>query len=62
MMNMKQYNGKHGCSACEIEGICRQGSHLHRDWPYNQQEVVRSNQQSLLENAREAISTDSVVC
>ena len=34
MLNMKQYNGKYGCSQCEDEGQPRSSSHLVRNWPY----------------------------
>lgn len=34
LLNMKQYNGKHGCHICEGEGVTRATSHLHRNWPY----------------------------
>ena len=34
VLNMKQYNGQHGCSQCEDEGQPRTSSHLHRNWPF----------------------------
>ena len=35
VFNTKQFNGKHGCTYCEEEGITRSTSHLHRNWPYS---------------------------
>lgn len=34
MINMKQFNSKHGCHMCEQESVPRPGSNLHRNWPY----------------------------
>ena len=59
MLNMKQYNGKYGCSACEMEGVSRQNNHLHRDWPYKDSVALRTHL-SLMENARAAVEKDDV--
>ena len=34
LLNMKQYNGKFGCPACEDEGVSRLGARMHRNWPF----------------------------
>lgn len=33
LLNMKQFNGKHGCCFCEAEGTTRNDDWLHRYWP-----------------------------
>ena len=52
--NMKQYNGKYACCYCESERQPRRSSHLHRNWPYEDVRLPRSNE-SIKRNARAAI-------
>lgn len=57
IMNMKQFNGMYGCVYCEDQGTVVGSDHLHRYWPQQTASIPRS----LLSNAREAITTGSVV-
>ena len=43
VMNMKQFNGQHGCTYCEDEGVPRRSRHLHRNWPYNTNSITRTH-------------------
>ena len=56
VLNMKQYNGKRGCSMCEDEGQTSGRSHFHRFWPYTDNPTLRS-QGSMVRNAKEATGT-----
>ena len=56
VLNMKQYNGKYGCSQCEDEGQPRSSSHLVRNWPYSPSSVPRTHQR-VIANAKEALRT-----
>ena len=53
LLNMKQYNGQHGCSYCEDEGVPRPTTHLHRNWPYSESSTLRTHS-GLIANADEA--------
>ena len=54
LLNMKQYNGRFGCHACEDEGIPRPGTHLQRNWPFNSSCNLISHS-SVKCSAREAV-------
>ena len=54
LLNMKQYNGKNGCPACEDEGVPSPGAHMHRNWPFNVICNLRTHT-SVKCNAREAV-------
>lgn len=58
--NMKQFNGKYGCIYCENPGTPRVRTPMVRDWP-PRPGAVRTHD-SILHNARQAISTGEVVC
>ena len=59
VLNMKQYNGKFGCSFCEDEGKTLPNYPLHRFWLYNP--ASARSHQSLLCNARNARRTGEAV-
>ena len=56
ILNMKQYNGRHGCIQCEDEGVPRPASHLQRNWPYSTATILRTHE-SVVFHAREAVRT-----
>ena len=58
VLNMKQFNGKYGCSFCLDEGVTLPGDPLHRFWPTSGPDRTH---QSILENARKAISDSDAV-
>ena len=43
LLNMKQYNGANGCSACDAPGKTFPGCHLHRFWPFDQEGTLRTD-------------------
>ena len=59
-MNMKQYNGKYGCSICMDEGQSPPNCPLQRFYPYTDNCVMRTHQ-SVLDDAREAVETKHAV-
>ena len=59
LLNMKQFNGKHGCCYCYQEGAVRPGCALHRFWPPDAASV--RTHQSVIESAIEATSTRTPV-
>lgn len=61
VLNMKQYNGQHGCTYCEDEGVARASTHLHRNWPYSTSSSARTHE-GIVQNAREAVQNKAVVC
>lgn len=65
LLQMKQFNGKHGCCYCYQEGGVLPGNPLHRFWP--PQATLSSSirtHESVIENAMEATFTDTpvVIC
>ena len=60
MLNVKQYNGKHGCSYCDDEGVSRPGCPMARDWPFTGSAVIRTHE-TQVENAIKAQATGKVV-
>ena len=60
LMNMKQWNGMHGCLYCEDSGTTVDGDHLHRYWPQQESTVARSHL-SLLGNGEAATRTRTTV-
>ena len=62
LLNMNQFNGKHGCSFCEHEGVTMPGSHLVRIWPPAEGCPVPSrNHQSVMQNVHKATASKAVV-
>jgi hypothetical protein len=61
LVNMKQWNGVHGCLYCEDPGVTLGNDHLHRYWPHQDSSVLR-NRASLLKNAELAIRSGTSVC
>lgn len=53
LLNMKQFNGQHGCHLCEDPGKTSALNPLFRWWPYNNASVKRTKQ-SLTANSVEA--------
>ena len=60
VLNMKKFNGAHGCAFCEDKGVPRASSHLHRNWPYTTPCVSRTKQ-SVISNGREYFRTRKAV-
>lgn len=60
VLNTKQFNGQHGCSYCEDEGVPRVRTHLHRNWPYLTSSVTRTHT-GMIQNAREAFQNGAPV-
>lgn len=60
ILNMKQFNGCHGCSYCEDEGTPRLSSHLHRNWLYSSTSTPRTHC-SIMRNARKAVRMNDPV-
>ena len=58
--NMKQFNGKYGCVYCENPGTPRPLRPMVRDWP--PRPGALHTHDSILHNARQAISTGEAVC
>ena len=61
MLNVKQFNGKHGCTNCEYEGIPRASAKSIRDWPYQEDCMHERTHKSLIECAIKAVEGKSVV-
>ena len=53
VLNAKQFNGQHGCTYCEDEGVARR-THLHRNWLYSASSVARTYR-GIIANIREAM-------
>ena len=60
VLNMKQFNGKHGCCYCDAHGKTPPGDYLHRYWPPNSCGAERSHQ-TMLEDAQKNSSTGDAV-
>lgn len=60
ILNMKQFNGMHGCSYCEDEGTPRASNHLHRNWLYSTTSTQRTHS-SIMRNAKKAVRRNSPV-
>ena len=60
VLNMRQFNGLHGCHLCEDEGATSQQNRLLRWWPYNEESVLRTKQ-SLIENSIHATMSNVIV-
>lgn len=57
---MKQFNGKYGCSVCTDEGTGRPGAPMQRYWPYTGTSTLRSHQ-SWLEDLDTTLETNQPV-
>jgi len=53
VLNMKQFNGKYGCSMCFDEGACPPGKPLLRFYPFCDTSRAMTHQ-SMLDDAKEA--------
>ncbi len=60
VLNMRQFNGRHGCHLCEDEGKTAAGNPLFRWWPYNDHQELRT-EKSIIENAVKATMEDEIV-
>ena len=60
VLNMKQYNGKHGCAYCKDEETPRPSSHLHRNWLYLC-DPVECSHQNMISDAKKAIEKGEAV-
>ena len=54
VLNTKQFNGQHGCTHCEDEGVTRTTTHLHRNWPYCTSSIARTHR-GIIDNIREVV-------
>lgn len=61
LLNMKQWNGQHGCLYCESPGSTVPGNHLHRYWTEDATAINRTHT-SLMDNAALATTTQACVC
>ena len=59
VLNMKQFNGQHGCHLCEDEGNNLATNPMLRWWPPNTNQILRSRE-SFLKNCLEATSDNAV--
>ena len=60
VLNMKQFNGKWGCTYCEDEGVPRPTCHFVRNWPYSTTSTPRTHE-SIVRNARRALRENDAV-
>lgn len=60
VLNMKQFNGKHGCHLCEDPGESRADLPMLRWWPYNSVVTLRTKE-SLLKNSLEVALDHEIV-
>lgn len=60
VVNMKQWNGVHGCLYCEDPGTTIGNDHLHRYWPFSPRSRQRTHT-SLLKNAEDATKSAATV-
>ena len=59
--NMKQFNGKFGCSFCMDEGETRPSCPMQRFWPFKEQCTLR-NHQSYEDDVKKAVRLKNAVC
>lgn len=59
LLNMKQWNGRHGCLYCNHEGVTLGTDHLHRYWPPKDSQVRTHS--SLMADAEAATKSGSPV-
>lgn len=60
VLNMRQFNGKHGCHLCEDPGENSPVNPMLRWWPFNGDAVLRSKE-SLLKNSLEVSLDNEIV-
>ena len=60
VLNMRQFNGAHGCHLCEDEGVTSVRNPLLRWWPFNPASVLRSKE-SLIQAAVHVTLTNTIV-
>jgi hypothetical protein len=60
VLNMRQFNGQHGCHLCEDPGENSHVNPMLRWWPYNEGPVLRTKT-SLLKNALDVAVQDKIV-
>ena len=61
ILNVKQFNGKHGCTNCEYEGIPRPSAKMIRDWPYREDCMKERTHSSMIQYARQSVKEKAVV-
>ena len=60
VLNMRQFNGEHGCHLCECPGKNSPENRLFRWWPHDPAAVLRTKE-SFLKNSIAATSENKVV-
>lgn len=60
VLNMKQFNGKYGCSICLDEGESPAGQPMLRFYPYKDTSTPRTHQ-SMLTDARKVVMEGGTV-
>lgn len=60
VLNMRQFNGLHGCHLCEDKGKTAEGKPLFRWWPPNNEQTLRTKQ-SLTDDAIKATTENNPV-
>ena len=60
ILNMRQFNGRHGCHLCEDEGQTAEGKPLFRWWPPNSTQKLRTRN-SLTDDSIKATTNDEIV-
>ena len=60
VLNMKQFNGKWGCTHCEDKGVARLTCHLVRNWPYSTTSTPRTHE-SIVRYARRALRENDAI-
>ena len=61
VMNMKQFNGQQGCTYSKVEGVPKRSTHLHRNWPYNPNNITRTHN-GMLRNVQESVENKAPIC
>lgn len=60
ILNMRQFNGKHGCHLCNDEGQTSASNPLLRWWPYKNSQTMRTKK-SLLQSSAQATMSGVIV-
>lgn len=60
VLNMRQFNGQHGCHLCEDKGSTAENNKLFRWWPYESASILRTKE-TLTENSIHATVNDEIV-
>ena len=59
LLNMRQFNGRHGCHRCKDEGVNTVETPMVRWWPYNHNQELRSKD-SMIKSCMETKKGDIV--